>query len=79
MYGDDYQSATNYPLILITNNATGNVYYARTHDFSSMGVATGSAIVSTEFDVPTKIEKGASQLEVVTNGIASTPASVTID
>jgi len=80
-YGDDYQSASNYPLVRIINNATGNVYYARTHDFSSMGVATGSAIVSTEFDVPiaSKIEKGASQLEVVTNGIASSPVSVTIN
>jgi hypothetical protein len=78
-YGDDYQSATNYPLVRITNDATGNVYYARTHDFSSMGVATGSAIVSTEFDVPTTIKKGASQLEVVTNGIPSTPVSVTIN
>jgi hypothetical protein len=77
-YGDDYQSASNYPLIRIINNATGHVFYTRTHDFSSMGVATGSIIVSTEFDVPTKIEKGASQLEVVTNGIASNAVSVTI-
>jgi len=77
-YGDDAQSATNYPLIRIINNATGHVFYARTHNFSSMGVATGSAIVSTAFDVPAKIEKGASQLEVVTNGIASNPVSVTI-
>lgn len=77
-YGDDAQSATNYPLIRIINTATGHVFYARTHDFSSMGVATGSAIVSTEFDVPAKIERGASQLEVVTNGIASNPVSVTI-
>jgi hypothetical protein len=44
-----------------------------------MGVATGSAIVSTEFDVPKKIGKGASQLVVVTNGIPSTPASVTVN
>jgi hypothetical protein len=78
-YGDDAQSASNYPLIRIINNATGHVFYARTHDFSSMGVATGSAIVSTEFDVPVRIERGASQLEVVTNGIASNPVSVTIN
>jgi len=80
-YGDDAQSASNYPLIRTTNNATGHVFYARTHDFSSMGVATGSTIVSTQFDVPakTKIEKGASQLEVVTNGIPSAPVSVTIN
>ncbi len=80
-YGDDAQSASNYPLVQITNNATGHVFYARTHDFSTMAVATGAAVVSTEFDVPakTKIEKGASQLVVVTNGIASSAVSVTIE
>ena len=41
-YGDDRQSATNYPLVRITNNATSHVFYARTHGHSSMGVATGS-------------------------------------
>jgi hypothetical protein len=77
-YGDDLQSATNYPLVRITNTATGHVFYARTHDHSSMGVATGSTPVSTLFDVSTGIELGASSLVVVTNGIASSAVSVTI-
>jgi hypothetical protein len=76
-YGDDAQAASNYPLVRITNNATGHVFYARTHKFSS-GVATGSTVTSTKFDVPAGIEPGASQLEVVTNGIASNPVNVTI-
>ena len=38
-YGDDAQSATNYPIVRITNNATGHVFYSRTHDHSSMAVA----------------------------------------
>ena len=46
-YGDDTQSATNYPLVRITNNATKHVFYAKTHNHSSMGVATGTATVST--------------------------------
>jgi hypothetical protein len=77
-YGDDAQSASNYPLVRITNDATGHVFYARTHTYSSMGVATGSTVVSTDLDVPADIELGASQLEVVVNGIASNPVSVTI-
>ena len=77
-YGDDAQMASNYPLVRITNNATGHVFFARTFKHSSMGVATGSAIVKTHFTVPAGIELGASQLEVVTNGIASTPVNVTI-
>jgi hypothetical protein len=77
-YGDDYQAATNYPLVRITNDATGHVFYGRTHDHSTMAVATGSQPVSTLFDVPSSIETGASQLAVVANGIASTPVAVTI-
>ena len=77
-YGDDAQAASNYPLVRITNTATGHVFYARTHNHSSMGVATGSLIVTTHFDVPAGTEVGASQLVVVTNGIASSPVSVVI-
>ncbi len=76
-YGDDAQMASNYPLVRITNTGTGHVFFARTYDFT-MGVATGSAIAKTKFQVPAGIELGASQLEVVTNGIASNPVSVTI-
>src|SRR5437762_3527438 len=55
-YGDDAQSATNYPLIRITNLTTGHVRYAKTHSHSTMAVATGATPVSTQFDVPANIE-----------------------
>ncbi|MEO9169688.1 MAG: hypothetical protein ABI282_04690 [Candidatus Baltobacteraceae bacterium] len=77
-FGDEFENATNYPLVRITNKASGHVYYAKTHDHSSMGVATGSAIVSTHFDVPAGMETGASTLEVVANGIASSTVSITV-
>ena len=77
-FGDEYQNATNYPLVRITNNASTHVFYARTHDHSTMGVATGSKLVWTYFDVPSGIESGASTLVVVTNGIASKPVNVTV-
>jgi hypothetical protein len=77
MYGDDVQQATNYPLVRITNNTTDHVFYARTHDHSFMGVRSMKK-VSTMFDVPSTIETGASSLVVVTNGIPSSPVSVTI-
>jgi hypothetical protein len=77
-YGDDTQSATNYPLVRITNNRSGQVFYARTHDHSTMAVATGSKPVATHFDVPAGIETGASKLVVVANGIASKPVAVTV-
>jgi hypothetical protein len=78
-YGDDVQAATNYPLVRITNNATGHVFFCLTEKPSSMGVATGSLIVTAHFTVPATIELGASELVVVTNGIPSNPESVTID
>jgi hypothetical protein len=77
-YGDDYQAATNYPLVRITNRATGHVFYARTHDHSTMGVATGATIVSTSFDVPSGMETGAADLVVVANGISSASVAVTV-
>jgi hypothetical protein len=78
-FGDEVETATNYPLVRITNNSTGHVFYARTHDHSTMGVATGATTVSTKFDVPSGMETGASQLEVVANGIPSQPVSVTVE
>jgi hypothetical protein len=77
-FGDEFQNATNYPLVRITNSGSGNVYYARTHDHSSMGVATGSLTVTTHFDVPASMATGKSTLVVVANGIASKPVTVTV-
>jgi hypothetical protein len=77
-FGDEFQNATNYPLVRIVNNSSKHVFYARTHDHSTMGVATGTMPVSTNFDVPSSMETGPSSLLVVANGIASNPVSVTI-
>ena len=79
-YGDDYQSATNYPLVRITeeqvfacligqNCPQPRVYYCRTHDHSNMGVATGDLLVSTSFDCPNVPIGFAGTLDVVANGI----------
>ena len=76
-YGDEFSSPTNYPLVRITNTATGHVVYARTHGHT-LGVATGGALVTTNFDVPAGAETGASTLVVVANGIASASQNVTV-
>jgi len=49
--------ATNYPLVRITNLRTHHVFYSRTHDHSSMAVASDDE-VSTHFDVPSPQEFG---------------------
>ena len=77
-YGDDALAATNYPIVRMTNVATGHVFYCRTHDHSTMAVATGNTQVSTMFDVPANAETGASRIQVIANGIASKPKQVTV-
>lgn len=76
-YGDDYQSATNYPLVRITHSATGRVTYARTSGMTSMSVTPGTAS-SADFTLPAGTPKGAGTLVVVANGIPSAPVSVTV-
>ena len=78
-YGDDAQMATNYPLVRIRNLADGAVVYCRTFNHSTMGVATGSATVSTSFTVPSSAPQGDYALSVVANGIASDELSVKVD
>jgi hypothetical protein len=75
-YGDDFQVATNYPLVQITNQATGHVMFARTHDHSTMAIRNASS--STQFDVPAGIETGPSTVVVIASGNASPPVRVTI-
>jgi hypothetical protein len=77
-YGDDAQMASNYPLVRVRNSTTNHVTYCRTSNHSTMAVATGAAIHSTQFSVPATIEVGASELVVVANGIASDPFAVTV-
>jgi hypothetical protein len=76
-YGDDAQDNTNFPLVRITNSATGAVTYARTSDWTSVSVKPGTWS-STKFTVPPGTPAGRSTLVVVANGIASPPTTVTI-
>ncbi len=74
-YGDDAGMATNYPIIRLTNPAIGQVVYLRSHDFSTMGVATGTHapadLHSCIIDIPSSLPLGHWDLAVIANGIAS--------
>jgi hypothetical protein len=76
-YGDDVQDSTNFPLVQITNTATGAVTYARTSGWTSVSIAPGTRS-STKFTLPPGTPAGASTLVVIANGIASQPVTVTI-
>jgi hypothetical protein len=83
MFGNDAQSASNYPMVQITNTGSGHVCWGRTHD---------SAITtSTQFNVPPSVtptpgwalyenpcDPGPSTLVVITNGLRSNGIAVTI-
>ena len=76
-YGDDAQMASNYPIVQLTN-ASGQVSYARTANWSSTSVATGSTPESVNFTLPAQDGPGVYSLSVIANGIASTPAVVVV-
>lgn len=77
-YGDDSAAATNYPLVRLTNAKTGQVRYCRTSGHSSMGVATGPGVISTQAAIPGDIDLGGATLELVANGIPSLPFEVVL-
>jgi hypothetical protein len=76
-YGDDYQANTNYPIVRITNTRTGKVFFAKTSAFSSMLPANPNPVTA-KVEIPLHMAKGHATLEVIANGIASTPQEVNV-
>jgi hypothetical protein len=70
MYGDDCNPSTNYPLVRLRNSITGQVFFARTYDFSTRGVATGASLQSVRFSAA-HIPYSHYELCVIANGISS--------
>jgi hypothetical protein len=68
-YGDDWQMASNYPVIRLTSGT--NVYYARTFNWNSTGLQRGNAPDTTLFTLPVGLPLGTYSLEVIANGISS--------
>ena len=79
-YGDDWQMPTNYPVIRLENadSAGGTlVHYARTFNWNSTAIMTGSAPDTTYFTLPAGLPHDTYNLVLVANGIASAPVSFT--
>jgi len=75
-YGDDWQMATNYPIVRLTNGT--RVYYAKTTNWNRVGaIMTGSAEDTADFLIP-PMPVGAYSVEVIANGNASAPYSLTL-
>jgi len=76
-FGDEFESATNYPLVRVVNNISHHVFYAATSNFSSTSIAPMTPSTF-DFTIESNFEDGPSKLYVVANGIASDPVDVTI-
>jgi hypothetical protein len=76
-YDNNAQMSTNYPLVRITNDNTGDVCFTRSYNFSTMGIWTQS-VTNAAFDIPASCETGASKLQAIVNGLASKPVLVTL-
>jgi hypothetical protein len=76
-YGDDVQTSSNYPIIRITNKASGHVCFAKTHNYAT-GISNGS-VTNAQFDIPNSCESGKGKLEVVVNGVASATKGVKLN
>ncbi len=70
-YGDDNQMATNYPIVRVTDDLTGIVYYATTSNWSSNWVATGNTPETVNVAFPSQVGTDPYTMVVIANGIAS--------
>jgi hypothetical protein len=75
--GDDYASRTNFPLVRLTNKFNGNVHYCRTYGYSYRGIQPNRAS-QCSVEIPNWVPIGDYSMEVVANGVPSTPRDITI-
>src|SRR5260370_22124988 len=59
-YGGDATAATNYPVVRVHHLASGKVYFFRTFNHSTMGVATRTSIPHPTFKEPFRAPHGTS-------------------
>ena len=74
---DNGAGETSRPIVQLTNS-TGKVFYARTFDWSTNAIATGSTPVTTEFALPEWVPADVYSLTVIANGISSDPVPFTV-
>ena len=71
-YGDDVQCDENYPVIRMVS-ASGSVYYAKTTNWSTVGVGTGAAAETVNFTLNPSMPVGTYSLIVTGAGLSSNP------
>ena len=76
-YGDDAQMNENYPIIRL-QDGSGNVFYCRTTNWSSVGVGGGATPQTVNFTLNANVIPGNYLLTVIGAGIPSMPSVIRI-
>jgi len=71
-YGDDAESDQNYPIVSLKNTVTNKTFYARTSNWSTTDVGTGTVPVSTDFCIMPGTPDGQYKVTVSAAGLLST-------
>jgi len=67
---DDYQDPQNFPIVYLKDSA-GDVYYARSFNFSTMAPSTPGEVESADFTLPSGLPHGTYSLYVSACGVSS--------
>lgn len=76
-YGDDDEMDENYPILRLVTSS-GETYYCRTTNWSSVGVATGTKPETVNFTLNPGVTAGTYSAIVSAAGISSAPVTITI-
>ena len=76
-FGDEFNSDSNYPIVSFTD-VSGNVFYARTTNWSYVGVAGGALPQTVDLTLPPQMPPGVYALRVSGAGLVSRPYQVTV-
>lgn len=77
-HGDDKCGHCNHPLVRLTNNLTGRVYYAATTNYSTYSIAPNLESTCT-VTVPESLPLGGYTLHVISAGNESLPVQVAVE
>lgn len=70
-YGDDASMNSNYPIVMLKHNASGKFFYAKSFNFSTMGLATGNTPVTCQFKLPAGAPAGSYTVTTSASGVRS--------
>jgi hypothetical protein len=71
-FGDDKHARTNFPIISLTSQSNGKVYYCRSTDWSYYGIQPNRPS-TVKVTIPSYVPEGMYSLRVIASGVPSNP------